>query len=103
MCDHGIDNLIKVFNHFDPNGDQNISFEEAIPMAKAFNLNRLELIQVFNEIDENLDGFLQLNEWVDFLRSTTTKNFIKNKILNKVYDEVWILNELSKPIDYNNL
>jgi len=74
MSDQGISNLIKVYNHFDINGDENISFEEAIPMVKAFKLDRLELIQVFNEMDENNDGFLQLNEWVDFLRSTNKKN-----------------------------
>jgi len=89
---NGINNLIKLYNHFDLDGNQQISFEEAIPMAKAFKLDREELLQVFNEIDTNGDGFLQLNEWIEFLSSTTNKNFIKKKILVKVDDGEWVNN-----------
>lgn len=74
MSEEERESLIKVFKHFDPNGDEDISFEEAVPMAKAFDLTREELVLVFNEIDKNGDGFLQVNEWINFIKATSNKN-----------------------------
>lgn len=90
MSDEERDNLIKVFKHFDPNGDEDISFEEAVPMAKAFNLTREELVMVFNEIDNNGDGYLQLDEWINFIKSTSNKNYIKKKIISKIDNKEWL-------------
>ena len=47
---------MNIFNKFDPNNDLKISFDEAIFMAKAFELTHNELILLFNEIDSNGDG-----------------------------------------------
>eukprot|EP00801_Mesodinium_rubrum_P001396 Mrub_01396.p1 GENE.Mrub_01396~~Mrub_01396.p1 ORF type:complete len:718 (-),score=174.60 Mrub_01396:53-2206(-) len=94
-----VDNVIRLFNHFDPNGDQNISFEEAIPMAKAFDINREELVLLFNEIDDNGDGFLQCEEWISFLNQTSSKNYIKKKILDKLQDNEWLEDFLNKPLN----
>lgn len=69
MTKDELNDLVRLFKHFDPNGDENISFEEAIPMAKSFNLNREELVMVFNEIDTNGDGYLQIDEWIGFINS----------------------------------
>jgi len=56
LNDSEILTVINVFKHFDSRGDQNISFEEAVPMALAFDLTHAELLLIFNEIDQNGDG-----------------------------------------------
>lgn len=69
-----MNNIMKVFCHFDPNGDNTINFEEAIPMIRAFDLSSEELKYIFNEIDTNGDGLLQIEEWICFVESLQSKN-----------------------------
>lgn len=99
MSEVDIVNLVRLFKHFDPDGDENISFDEALPMAKAFNINREELLQVFNEIDDNGDGYLQLDEWITFLKSKSNKNYIKKKIVDRIEDIEWLEFFLRKPLE----
>lgn len=83
---------MKVFRHFDTTGEDSINFEKAKPMAKAFELTQEELVMIFNEIDLNGDGTIEIDEWLDFLLKTSNKNFIKRKFVEKLKDKEWVEN-----------
>lgn len=59
-------------------------------MAQAFKLNQEELTLIFNEIDQNGDGFIEADEWREFIFKTSNKNFVKNKIVDKLKDKEWV-------------
>ena len=67
-------------------------------MAKAFGLNDEELVLIFNEIDINGDGTIQYEEWEEFIFKTSNKNFVKNKIVEKLKDLDWVANLDKMPI-----
>lgn len=83
---------MKVFRHFDIRGEDSMSFDDAQPMAKAFGLTLEELSLIFNEIDINGDGTIQIDEWLEFILKTSNKNFIKRKFVDKLQDTEWVLN-----------
>lgn len=83
---------MKVFGYFCDPETKSIKFEEAKKMAKAFNLNYEELTLIFNEIDQNGDGNIEADEWREFIFKTSNKNFVKNKIVDKLKDKEWIAN-----------
>jgi len=63
-----------------------------MPMAKAFDLTQEELVMIFNEIDTNGDGTIEIDEWLDFILKTSNKNFIKKKFVDKLNDREWVEN-----------
>lgn len=65
---------MKVFRHFDKTGEDSIDFQQATPLAKAFELTQEELVMIFNEIDVNGDGTIEMSEWLDFILQTSNKN-----------------------------
>lgn len=97
---------MKVFNHFDHDGDSYITFEEAKFMASAFNLTIEELKLLFNQIDLNGDGCLEVNEFISFIKNTNQRNFIRMKIIDQLFDKDWFDNLINNKhnrndIDYN--
>lgn len=61
-------------------------------MAKAFDLTHEELVMIFNEIDTNGDGTIEIDEWLNFILKTSNKNFIKKKFVDKLNDKEWVEN-----------
>ncbi|XP_028067494.1 calcium-binding allergen Ole e 8-like [Camellia sinensis] len=60
----------KVFNHFDANGDGKISTTELVLVMKALqsNTSEDEVRQMMEELDADLDGFISLEEFASFCK-----------------------------------
>ncbi|KAI8023326.1 hypothetical protein LOK49_LG03G02182 [Camellia lanceoleosa] len=64
----------KVFNHFDANGDGKISTTELISVMKALqsNTSKEEVKQMMEELDTDFDGFISLEEFASFCNGGDT-------------------------------
>ncbi|KAL7160812.1 hypothetical protein ACSBR2_041455 [Camellia fascicularis] len=60
----------KVFNRFDANGDGKISATELVSVMKALqpNISEDEVKQMMEELDTDLDGFISLEEFASFCK-----------------------------------
>ncbi|KAL7251890.1 hypothetical protein ACSBR1_013691 [Camellia fascicularis] len=62
----------KVFNHFDANGDSKISAMELVSVMKAFqsNTSKDEVKRIMEELDIDLDDFISLKEFASFCKGS---------------------------------
>lgn len=73
VCIQSMDEVQKVFNQFDSNGDGKISVSELDNVLKALgsNVSPDELTRVMADLDTDRDGFIGLDEFAAFCRSGT--------------------------------
>ncbi|KAA0053141.1 hypothetical protein IC582_013665 [Cucumis melo] len=71
-----MDEVIRVFNKFDKNGDGKISVSElgAALGELSGNISTGEIHRIMSEIDKDGDGFIDLDEFTDFTSSSTGGN-----------------------------
>uniref|UniRef100_A0A2P2MYK5 Putative calcium-binding protein CML27 n=1 Tax=Rhizophora mucronata TaxID=61149 RepID=A0A2P2MYK5_RHIMU len=71
---HNMDELQKIFNRFDSNGDGKISVGELGNVLKSMGSNYTdeELHRVIKDVDTDKDGFINLDEFADLCRSSSS-------------------------------
>ncbi|CAK9156157.1 unnamed protein product [Ilex paraguariensis] len=72
MCLQDMDEVNQVFNRFDVNGDGKISATELSDVMKALGSDTSadELSCMMSEIDTDKDGFINLQEFASFLKTS---------------------------------
>jgi Ca2+-binding EF-hand superfamily protein len=83
------DNLKKkimfLFNLIDTDCSRTLDKHEAIKFWSK-NFSKLSMIELFNQVDENGDGKIQLEEWVEFWTLVYNSNYDEDYITSEVRD-----------------
>lgn len=76
LISQDMEELKRVFNRFDSNGDGHISISELDNVLKSLGtvVSKSQLETVMKDLDKDNDGFINLSEFADFCRSNSAED-----------------------------
>nr|XP_043607048.1 calcium-binding allergen Ole e 8-like [Erigeron canadensis] len=83
VCLTNSDEIKKVFNKFDKNGDGKISTSELVHIMKSLGseTSEEEVKQMMKTIDTDSDGYISLEEFTGFCKSTSSNGGDENDVV----------------------
>ncbi|CAI5979215.1 unnamed protein product [Closterium sp. NIES-64] len=76
------ENLLKAFEYFDADGSGTITLDELQKACEELRLSKDEIMAMMEEIDENNDGTIDYNEFVQMMRKTQTGGMSRRDIMD---------------------
>ena len=75
--------VLKLFKLIDTDGSKTIDREETLKFWSR-NFPKLNSNELFDQVDKNNDGSIQLDEWVEFWRIVYTSGYSESEICSEL-------------------